>query len=92
MAPDERPASSGVPRTVEEEILTAGRGLLQDGHVDEAIEFFRRMVRIFPESPVLCACLGEAYIAAGEVEKGQAHLARSRENRHGCIQGGFHDA
>ncbi|MEW5764904.1 MAG: tetratricopeptide repeat protein [Acidobacteriota bacterium] len=85
------PPLRGKARTVEEEILALGGGLLRDGHVEEALEFLRNMASVFPESPAICACLGEAYLAKGEVEQARAHLHRLRELRTGCAQGGSHD-
>ena len=64
------PPLRGKARTVEEEVLALGGGLLRDGHVEEALEFLRNMASVFPESPAICACLGE-------VEQARAHLRRS---------------
>jgi len=85
------PPLRGEARTVENEILAQGGGLLRDGHVEEALKYFRRMAGIFPDSPAICACLGEAYLAHGELEQARAHLCRSCEIRIGRLQGGSHD-
>jgi hypothetical protein len=75
-------SSGGVPgdhRAVEGEIIGFGEKMLKGGHVEEALKFFKRMVRVFPESPAICACLGEAYLAKGDSERAQTSFGRSRE-------------
>lgn len=75
-------------RAVEGEWVAFGQKLLREGHPEEALTFFKRMARLFPESPAICAGLGEAYLARGDRARALESFQRSGELGRGSGRGG----
>jgi len=66
-------------RINEGEINTLGYFLLEGGKVSDAIEVFKLNVDAFPESFNVYDSLGEAYLAAGDVENAKINYKKSVE-------------
>jgi hypothetical protein len=63
----------------EGDMIEFGERFLKEGFVDDAIKFFKHAVRLFPESPAICACLSAAYLASGDVPRARWIMARSKD-------------
>jgi Flp pilus assembly protein TadD len=63
----------------EKEVVAFGDLLLREGRTEQALKFFVRMACLFPESPTLCARLGEAYLHRGDRARAQESFRRSGE-------------
>jgi tetratricopeptide (TPR) repeat protein len=88
MAEELSPGSLSDRLAIEGEVVAFGQRLLREGHAEEALKFFRRMVKLFPESPAIYACLGEAYLARGDREHAQESFERSGELERARHHGG----